>query len=63
MPNLVIEQQVVLAEEKAVIISCCTGAIDIVVVEHEDGSYHASPFHVRFGKLGVMRAKEKLVKV
>ena len=39
------------------------GAIDIVVVEQQDGTYLASPFHVRFGKLGVLRAKEKLVRM
>lgn len=38
-----------------------TGAIDVIVVEQEDGSYQCSPFHVRFGKLGVLRSKEKIV--
>lgn len=38
-----------------------TGAIDVIVVEQEDGSYVSSPFHVRFGKLGVLKAKEKIV--
>jgi phosphatidate phosphatase LPIN len=38
-----------------------TGAIDVVVVKQEDGSYKCSPFHVRFGKLGVIRSKEKVV--
>jgi len=38
-----------------------TGAIDVIVVEQEDGSLVASPFHVRFGKLGVLKAKEKIV--
>ena len=38
-----------------------TGAIDVVIVKQEDGSYHSSPFHVRFGKLGVLRAREKIV--
>lgn len=33
-----------------------TGAIDAVIVQQEDGSYLSSPFHVRFGKLGVLRA-------
>lgn len=40
-----------------------TGAIDVVVVEQPDGSYSCSPFHVRFGKLGVLRSKEKVVSV
>nr|CAB3263482.1 phosphatidate phosphatase LPIN1 [Phallusia mammillata] len=40
-----------------------TGAIDILVVEQPDGSLVASPFHVRFGKLGVLRAKEKMVNI
>eukprot|EP00095_Tigriopus_kingsejongensis_P000826 snap_masked-scaffold63_size435493-processed-gene-2.4 protein:Tk00826 transcript:snap_masked-scaffold63_size435493-processed-gene-2.4-mRNA-1 annotation:"phosphatidate phosphatase lpin3" len=38
-----------------------TGAIDVLVVEQADGSLLSSPFHVRFGKLGVLRAKEKIV--
>jgi len=38
-----------------------TGAIDVIVVEQEDGTLAASPFHVRFGKLGVLKAKEKIV--
>ena len=38
-----------------------TGAIDVVVVEQEDGTFKSSPFHVRFGKMGVLKAKEKIV--
>ncbi|KAL5014363.1 hypothetical protein ScPMuIL_008633 [Solemya velum] len=40
-----------------------TGAIDTIIVQQEDGSYLSSPFHVRFGKMGVLRAKEKLVDI
>jgi phosphatidate phosphatase LPIN len=40
-----------------------TGAIDVVVVEQEDGSYLCSPFHVRFGKLGVLRHREKVIDI
>lgn len=38
-----------------------TGAIDVVVVEQADGTFTCSPFHVRFGKLGVLRSREKVV--
>lgn len=38
-----------------------TGAIDVIVVEQSDGSFVCSPFHVRFGKLGVLRSREKIV--
>lgn len=38
-----------------------TGAIDVIVVEQPDGSFTCSPFHVRFGKLGVLRSREKVV--
>lgn len=38
-----------------------TGAIDVVVVEQADGSFTCSPFHVRFGKLGVLRSRFKVV--
>ncbi|OBS59452.1 hypothetical protein A6R68_09426 [Neotoma lepida] len=37
-----------------------SGCIDVVVVRQQDGTYQCSPFHVRFGKLGVLRSKEKV---
>ncbi|XP_044597606.1 phosphatidate phosphatase LPIN2 isoform X2 [Cotesia glomerata] len=40
-----------------------TGAIDVIVVEQDDGSFTCSPFHVRFGKLGVLRSREKVVDI
>ncbi|XP_075210052.1 phosphatidate phosphatase LPIN isoform X3 [Lycorma delicatula] len=40
-----------------------TGAIDVVVVEQPDGSFTCSPFHVRFGKIGVLRSREKVVDI
>lgn len=38
-----------------------SGGIDVLVVKQEDGSFRCSPFHVRFGKLGVLRSREKVV--
>uniref|UniRef100_A0A3B5MJ29 phosphatidate phosphatase n=1 Tax=Xiphophorus couchianus TaxID=32473 RepID=A0A3B5MJ29_9TELE len=40
-----------------------TGGIDVIVVRQPDGSYQCSPFHIRFGKLGVLRSKEKIVDI
>ena len=40
-----------------------TGAIDVVVVEQPDGTYLSSPFHVRFGKMGVIRSKQNVVSI
>lgn len=40
-----------------------TGGIDVIVVRQPDRSFQCSPFHVRFGKLGVLRSKEKIVGV
>jgi phosphatidate phosphatase PAH1 len=40
-----------------------TGAFDVIVVEQEDGTFKSSPFHVRFGKMGVLKAKEKIVSI
>lgn len=40
-----------------------SGCIDVVVVRQPDGTYQCSPFHVRFGKLGVLRSREKVVGV
>ena len=38
-----------------------SGAIDIVVVEQPNGDLACSPFHVRFGKLSILRPQEKVV--
>ncbi|XP_025325873.1 phosphatidate phosphatase LPIN3 isoform X6 [Canis lupus familiaris] len=38
-----------------------SGGIDVLVVQQADGSFRCSPFHVRFGKLGVLRSREKVV--
>ena len=38
-----------------------SGAIDVVVVEQHDGTLACSPFHVRFGKLSLLRPQEKVV--
>ncbi|XP_078255399.1 phosphatidate phosphatase LPIN1 isoform X2 [Rhinoraja longicauda] len=40
-----------------------SGCIDIIVVQQPDGSLQCSPFHVRFGKLGVLRSREKVVDI
>ncbi|XP_071729284.1 phosphatidate phosphatase PAH2-like [Rutidosis leptorrhynchoides] len=40
------------------------GAIDIVVVQQQDGSLKSSPWYVRFGKFqGFLKAKEKVVDI
>ncbi|KAK2856335.1 hypothetical protein Q5P01_005070 [Channa striata] len=38
-----------------------SGSIDVIVVRQPDGSLQCSPFHVRFGKMGVLRSREKVV--
>ncbi|KAI1823265.1 LNS2-domain-containing protein [Xylaria intraflava] len=38
-----------------------SGAIDVIVVEHENGDLYCSPFHVRFGKFALLRPYEKKV--
>ncbi|XP_047397266.1 phosphatidate phosphatase LPIN3 isoform X2 [Sciurus carolinensis] len=40
-----------------------SGSIDVLVVKQADGSLRCSPFHVRFGKLGVLRSREKVVDI
>ncbi|KAI8319697.1 LNS2-domain-containing protein, partial [Martensiomyces pterosporus] len=40
-----------------------SGAIDIIVVEGKDGELFCSPFHVRFGKLQLLRPSDKAVQV
>ncbi|XP_010916631.1 phosphatidate phosphatase PAH2 isoform X2 [Elaeis guineensis] len=40
------------------------GAVDIIVVQQQDGSFKTSPWYVRFGKFqGVLKAKEKVVSI
>ncbi|GAB2292172.1 hypothetical protein Dimus_026423 [Dionaea muscipula] len=40
------------------------GAVDVIVVEQQDGSFKSSPWYVRFGKFqGVLKAKEKVVSI
>jgi phosphatidate phosphatase LPIN len=38
-----------------------SGAIDVVVVEQENGELACSPFHVRFGKFSLILPSEKKV--
>lgn len=38
-----------------------SGCIDVVVVKQPDETLQCSPFHVRFGKLGVLSSREKVV--
>ncbi|XP_061523200.1 phosphatidate phosphatase LPIN1 isoform X1 [Phycodurus eques] len=40
-----------------------SGCIDVIVVRQPNGSLHCSPFHVRFGKMGVLRSREKVVDI
>lgn len=40
-----------------------SGAIDVIVVEQEDGSLACSPFHIRFGKFQLLRPYEKKVEL
>ena len=40
-----------------------TGAIDVIVVRQPDGTLKSTPFHVRFGKMGVLRPGDLQKKV
>ncbi|XP_061316819.1 phosphatidate phosphatase LPIN1 isoform X2 [Pezoporus flaviventris] len=40
-----------------------SGCIDVIVVCQPDGNLQCSPFHVRFGKMGVLRSREKVVDI
>ncbi|XP_038623788.1 phosphatidate phosphatase LPIN1 isoform X4 [Tachyglossus aculeatus] len=40
-----------------------SGCIDIIVVQQPNGNLQCSPFHVRFGKMGVLRSREKVVDI
>ena len=43
--------------------STLSGALDIVVVEHEDGTLRSSPWHLVFGKLGLIHHLNKIISV
>ena len=35
--------------------------MDVIVVQQPDGSFRSSPFHVRFGKLKLLKSARKQV--
>jgi phosphatidate phosphatase LPIN len=37
------------------------GAIDVIVIKQEDDTLRCTPFHVRFGKLGVLQNQQNKV--
>lgn len=40
------------------------GAVDIIVVQQQDGSFRSTPWYVRFGKFqGVLKGTEKIVRI
>ena len=43
--------------------STLSGAIDVIVVAQADGSLRSSPFHVRFGKLAVLKPNGQAVSI
>ncbi|KAI5960678.1 ned1 [Candida pseudojiufengensis] len=38
-----------------------SGAIDVIVIEHPDGTLHTSPWHVRFGKFQIIKPSQKKI--
>ena len=40
-----------------------SGCMDIVCVQQPDGSFKSSPFHVRFGKLKLLKSARKTVAI
>nr|ATI22163.1 lipin 1 [Brachionus koreanus] len=40
-----------------------TDSMDVIVIRRKDGSLHSTPFYVRFGKLGVLKPKDRIVHV
>lgn len=43
--------------------STLTGALDIIIIEHPDGTLRSSPWHVRFGKLGLIHHTGKVITI
>eukprot|EP00090_Calanus_glacialis_P007966 TRINITY_DN16344_c0_g1_i1.p1 TRINITY_DN16344_c0_g1~~TRINITY_DN16344_c0_g1_i1.p1 ORF type:complete len:435 (-),score=130.39 TRINITY_DN16344_c0_g1_i1:51-1355(-) len=40
-----------------------SGAVDVVFVEQDDGTFRSTPFQVRFGKMGVVWSKKKIIDI
>jgi len=40
-----------------------SGCVDIIVVPQRDGTFKSTPFHVRFGKLKVLKSADKIVEI
>ena len=40
-----------------------SGAIDIIVIKHPNGTFKSSPFHVRFGVFKILNSKGKPVSI
>lgn len=40
-----------------------SGAIDIIVIKHPNGTFKSSPFHVRFGVFKILNSKGKQVSI
>jgi len=40
-----------------------SGAIDVIFIEQPDGYFKSTPFHVRFGKIGVVWSKQKVIDI
>ncbi|ESO13178.1 hypothetical protein HELRODRAFT_62962 [Helobdella robusta] len=40
-----------------------TGAIDVIIIRQEDGTFQTSPWHVRFGKMGCFWVNENSVDI
>jgi phosphatidate phosphatase LPIN len=43
--------------------STLSGCIDIVVVKDKNGNLKSTPFHVRFGKLKVLKTHDKVIEL
>ncbi|KAH0789821.1 putative lipin [Histomonas meleagridis] len=43
--------------------STLSGALDIIVIEHPDGTLRSSPWHLRFGKLGLFHHTGKIISI
>lgn len=50
-------------ESNNILKACLSGSVDVIAVQQKDGSYKATPFHVRFGKFDVLNCKDKIVKI
>lgn len=55
--------RMIIKEYNDINVATLSGAIDVIVVRQPDGSLKSTPFHVRFGKLEILKPADKMIRI